>query len=910
MLSRRAEKRTLNQRHGQARRSGFRRPGFRRSLQLQKLESRQMLAANPLGATSLDTGEYFLGTVTVTPVFFESDGSSEDHTENWTEQEIDEALTKISDSVQWWSTLLGTITDKHKLEFVIDETYARDPVETRFEPISNKSETFQQYVSDFLVAEGLGDSTSVNHGMLRFNDRQRNLPEHQTDWAFTIFMVDASEDPDGFFDTSGDFAGAFAYSGGLYVITPNSRPTSTVAHEIGHIFWARDEYPGGGSYTDLAGYYNSQNINAFDNPNLDQEPSIMRGGVRTVEAFEQGISSLRTLEFIGWRDSDGDGVFDLADVPLDLDITGYFDAENSTYHVNGSATAVALLNQNSRSFRSDITLNQIDRLEYRLDEGPWLTAQQYDQQQVLIDVAIPIAGDFDSIEFRVVDTIITDAQQEEIITQSQVVSGTLLQPAVSDAAIRGYAFIDQNADGIRDPGETLLASTTATLVTNDGSPLFKGSIRAANFDGSLPSTTPGVSLTAIGGQFNDQVYASDAIDNPERKVFLARNFTFDRFEDAWGESVALNAQFDQEVGYASATVIGLDSGSYGRLEAYDVAGNLLTRTTSQRIAADTIETLTISDPLGRIASIRVMGHARTKIAIADLEFGFEDSVTTDVDGIWQFSNLVPGDYQLQFTAENLIHQFSSPALSVQAGQQSGDLQTVAAAVVDSPRHNATAAFDVDRLNGVTPADILAVINDIADNGTRTLGQDETTGLAIDVSNDGRITPLDILMVINYLSANNGNGEQGELIEDQSLTPPQATANQSNAGRTSKSALDRAELINHGNSLVNSAYLVDLAVQELSQNSLNNGVLDQMLNSAGYSTHDESISAKPTDSQRDQEVFMDSEDSTEQATKVKKPVNSHENDQLTRKMSAELVDLDLLSSAFDADSKEPKLRSFI
>ena len=33
------------------------------------------------------------------------------------------------------------------------------------------------------------------------------------------------------------------------MIVPAGRPASTFAHEIGHMFWARDEYPGGGSYS-------------------------------------------------------------------------------------------------------------------------------------------------------------------------------------------------------------------------------------------------------------------------------------------------------------------------------------------------------------------------------------------------------------------------------------------------------------------------------------------------------------------------------------------------------------------------------------------------------------------------------------------------------------------------------------
>ncbi|WP_145416250.1 dockerin type I domain-containing protein [Planctomycetes bacterium K23_9] len=860
------------------------------------METRQLLAADAFGPTNLDTGEFFLGSVTVTPVFFESDGSGEDHTQSWTEQEIDEALAKIGESVQWWSNLLGTITDKHKLEFVIDDTYARDPVETSYEPIANTSQTFQRYVSDFLIDQDLGDSSSVNHGMLRFNDRQRNAPENQTDWAFTIFMVDSSDDSDGFFDRSGEFSGAFAYSGGLYVVTPSTRPTSTITHEIGHIFWARDEYPGGGTYTDRAGYYDSQNINAFDNPNLEQEPGIMRGGTRTEEAFQQGITSLRTLEFVGWRDSDGDGVFDLADVPLDLDVAGYFDAENSVYHVSGSASAVPLLNQNSRSFQSDITFNQIDRLEYRLDGGDWATAQTYDQQQVDIDVAIELPSDFDTIEFRVVDAFEMDSGQEAIITESSIVSGTALEPALNDWSLRGYVYLDSDDDGERSASDALLTGTTATLLAADGSNLFGGSITATAFDGAVPATVPGLTLTAVGAQYNEQVYASNAIDNADIKVFQARNFTFDRFEDGWGDSVALSAAFDQTVGEVNVSVVGLDSGSYARLEAYDSTGNLLTRTTSELIAADAMESISIEDPQGRIARVQVLGHARTKIAIVDLDFGFSSTVTTNADGVWQFPNLAAGDYQLQLAANNLIHQFDASTVNVQVTDQPGPIMAVAASVGDSPRHNVDLAFDVDGANGVTPADILAVINDIAENGARTLGQHETAGLNIDVSNDGMISPLDVLRVINYLAENASiSGGLSELIDD-------SESAFSNEPASTDAFMAKRE--SPDSDFFNSPQAAK-SLSDQHETALKDGVFSQMFNSAGNTTRDESTSSGSTDSQTDGVVFSESDDSDQSADGTKKPANDLRNDLLAPQLSAELADTGILSSAFEGNSLEPK-----
>ncbi|MEL6108919.1 MAG: hypothetical protein AAFU85_23160, partial [Planctomycetota bacterium] len=288
-------------------------------LRVERLEARQMMSADvPYGATSLDTGEFLLGTVAVTPVFFESDGSIDPNTQDWEGDEINRTLDKIQDSLDWWSNILATQTDKHELNFVIDDQYAVNPVATGYEPIDRDSGSFQRYVGDWLVSEGFGDAPSIERAVNQFNHDQRE--RLGTDWAFTIFVVDSSDDADGFFSGNG-FAGAFAFPGGLFYVVPSERPVSTYAHELGHIFWARDQYPGASSYTDQRGYYDAQNLNAWDNPEpgFVQEDSIM-GGVNVVpRAYDNNAIDEYAMAMVGWRDSDGDGIFDVLDVPLSLD---------------------------------------------------------------------------------------------------------------------------------------------------------------------------------------------------------------------------------------------------------------------------------------------------------------------------------------------------------------------------------------------------------------------------------------------------------------------------------------------------------------------------------------------------------------------------------------------------------------
>ena len=59
----------------------------------------------------------------------------------------------------------------------------------------------------------------------------------------------------------------------------------------------------------------------------------MRGGVPLNQAYDSLVSPESTLAMIGWQDTDQDGIFDVADVPLSLLGNGFYDAENLTYRL-------------------------------------------------------------------------------------------------------------------------------------------------------------------------------------------------------------------------------------------------------------------------------------------------------------------------------------------------------------------------------------------------------------------------------------------------------------------------------------------------------------------------------------------------------------------------------------------------
>jgi hypothetical protein len=774
----------------------------KRKLSVQTLESRRLLAADSIGVTPEDTAEFLLGTVAVTPVFFESDGTLDPSTEDWTENEIDEILDKVHASVDWWSDTLDELNTVHTLDFVVDDLFARDPVETPYEPITRPSSQFNRYVGDFLISQGYGDASSIEDGVRQFNHAQRL--KHQTDWAFTIFVLDSSNDLDGVFPRGSEFTGAFAYPGGLFYVTPSTRPTSTYTHELGHIFWARDEYNGGAPWASRRGYYNTQNLNSVQNnpdPNFVPEPSIMQGGLSLQQAFEQNRSPASTLAMVGWQDSDGDGIFDVADVPLSLDAVGHFDPIESVYRFQGTASAKALINQNPSGTQSDITLNRISEIQYRLDDGPWMVAAAPDQPVVDFDLSIEIGeSDFTTIHWRAID--------QAIGVVSPTITGTASSPAASHSSLSGIAFIDQNVDQNRDLGDSSLASSIVTVSNPDGSPLFSGELSAAEFpEGDLSGNQTGVTITADGTVFDTKVASLESVDAGNVQVFQSFNLQQQRYTERWSSTgaaeVAFSATIDQTVGNVYVDVIGLDTTSFARLEAFDSLGNLIGRTTSEAITTQENLEVSISDSLGRISEIRVTGHAGTAIAISGLRFGHTESVTTDASGVWQVANLPDGSYRVDVIPELVIHEFPENSILIEVEDGSSEVIVSAAVRIDSLRHNESLPADTNRDGVVDALDALVVINDISRNDTRVLSSSDTSGDDIDVSNDGIVSALDALLVINRIagqasSSSSGDPEVVDLVKDPSGQEPSlpgsltrsTTANaQTNQQRTSPSQTD-------------------------------------------------------------------------------------------------------------------------
>lgn len=731
----------------------------KRTLLVEALETRQLLAALPLGAMPLDTGEYMLGTVAVTPVLFESDGSLDPNLENWTTAEINQVLSNMREGLQWWVNTLEGIESVHSLEFRVDETFARNPVPTPFEPITRRSDSYTEYVGKFMVDQGYANpGLTLEDAVRLFNHDQR--VKLGTDWAFTIFIVDASNDSDGMFDLRGSFPQAFAFAGGAFFVTPSVRPPSTYAHETGHMFWARDEYPDSGRWDERRGYYNSQNSNAVDGApaGFVQRPSIMSAGLILQQAYNARTSAAPTLAQLGWVDSDGDGVFDVLDVPLELDVSAVYRAATQTIEVRGRAAAVPLHNVNSSGLRNDITLNKVSRIEYRIDAGPWLIASTPNLQTTAVELELPVSGNFNQVELRAVDASTGIASNVVVVTTNRPTAGLT---NVAGGTWEGFVFLDTNGNGSWDSGEGLLNNAIVTLA-NDGS-IRRGRLEPDETPGTIYDTQQsGFRIQSVGNQVDGRVAAFAGASSTG-----SHNFHFATLFGTWSDSWTyikqqLRITMDQPTNAASIVAVGKGANSYGRLEAYDANGVLIARSTSGPLAIGQSATLEVFDPQGRIATLLAFGHAGTSVSLDDFRYGPELSTTSGQFGTFFLEGIPDGEYSVSIQSPSNQYAIVNPQVTVEFVNGQATPLGVAAERSTSPWMNASDPFDVNDNNVVQPLDALIVINDLNRNGPRRLQTTDPTFPYLDVNGDLSVSPIDALQIINFLnrqpSSGGGEGE--------------------------------------------------------------------------------------------------------------------------------------------------------
>jgi hypothetical protein len=393
--------------------------------------------------------------------------------EDWSVQEIANIKREVEAGVRWWATVLP---DAH-LEFGFDWTYADSPVVTTYEPIARPSSDEDLWIDSVMavVAPGIAGADYMER-VTSYDDLTRRASG--SDWAFTVFVADDSRDTDHMFS---DEYFAYSYLGGPFTIMTYNNDSwgiddmeEVMAHEMGHIFYALDEYSGGDFYTSRSGYFNTQNLNAYDgNPNpATRVDSAMCEPYRQDKAYANHTSSPASKEMVGCLDTDNDGRLDILDT--DPSVSTAVLSSNpaaGAIRIQAAGAVVPLANQNPNSADPParaISLNRISAIQYRLDAGPWqsLPAEDgtYDEdsETAVVDLA-NLSGGIHHVYFRSQSTVGRWELQGNLSAAADV-PFNVNQPASENWAGAGTAWhLAANWSGGVVPGPE-------TLVVFDGAP--------------------------------------------------------------------------------------------------------------------------------------------------------------------------------------------------------------------------------------------------------------------------------------------------------------------------------------------------------------------------------------------------------------------------------------------------------
>ncbi|MEW4562725.1 hypothetical protein AB1K70_09375 [Bremerella sp. JC770] len=734
------------------------------------MESRLALSAVPLNAQPLDTGEFMLGDVSVTVVFFESDGSEDANTEDWNAAHAGEVKARIEEGLQWWVDTLALQSSVHELNFEIDYTYADNPIPIGIEPISRVATDLDIWVGEFLDHVGAERTDHIDDDVRLFNHSQRVA--NDTNWTFTLFVINAENDTDGFF-APGSVRGAFSIAGGAFMAVPSKRPASTIAHEVSHQFWAMDEYEGSGDYEDTRGYYNTQNTNAHDgHPSPeDIETSLLGHSDPLLEAYATHTSSTASFETIGWKDSDGDGIFDVYDLPISFSASGQFDPASQQMRIIGDASIGVLPNQNSAGLQNSITTNRLSHLEFRVDGGVWQTGPTIDAYSANFDflIQLPDANQHD-VEVRIVD-------QTGHIQSASLLASTEHVDSTDVHGFTGYITYDANGNGSHDAGEQGLSGWLVEVVDLAGNPqITQTIIEPDDYPQGEIFYDPigGVTLLAEGPEIDPDLARigarNSSLASTGERGFT--NYSDGSWSNVWSSDRQMNITFDTPVSRVAIDAIAEVDGDIGILELYDAQHNLLGRYTTAPMAGGSSETmvieLTSADATYAIARGHIIDEGNPSrslryVGLDNLQVGRPNSAITNQLGAFSLPFDVDGDYRLRVTAPDGKESFfnSLDELNVALTSQAGSNRTAwSVSIADDSWHNPMMTVDVNHDGTIDQSDFDMVLSELVNPQFTSGGltQSRVFGLThapgdpyFDLNADGRFNKLDLLLISDALA---------------------------------------------------------------------------------------------------------------------------------------------------------------
>jgi hypothetical protein len=339
-----------------------------------------------------ETAAFAAGRIAVGVVFLESDGSRMKSTEDWSAARRDAVLVKIQNALDWWNA--RSPDGSLGLFLPTAGSYgAPQTVEVGYEPIkmdvkhgwaghSVLSDAAWRWPAMQALGIGHDPRDDAPRPETVYADRIRR--QNDSDWAFVLYVVDSLKDKDGMFRNN-----VVAYTADLF--GPYSMLTydndgygfanfdAVLAHEMGHVFGALDEYeppspgyPSTGGLT--SGYLGVRNSNAVRGGTTEL-PCIMLGSNGTLSAFAAGDLCPSTVGQTGLRDSDGDSRPDVTDTsPV------FSTRLESTDATTGAVTLRGTVTERPRRhgrisggvyFRRDLSIRVPQDVRSRVDGGAW-----------------------------------------------------------------------------------------------------------------------------------------------------------------------------------------------------------------------------------------------------------------------------------------------------------------------------------------------------------------------------------------------------------------------------------------------------------------------------------------------------------------------------------------------------------
>lgn len=329
-----------------------------------------------------DTSEFMIGSLSVDLIFLESDGTIDPKTETWTDSMKSDVLNETLAGVTWWAT--------NPLGPQFDITLHSTNVTIGYEPINRPQADEGLWINETMTKMGYSSGDYFYKTRSHINDMRAS---DGNDWGYVIFMVNSLNDLDGRF---ADGLFAYSYIGGPFTVMTYdndgwgiARMNQVTAHEMGHIFYATDEYDG---IPQFSGYLDSLEI---------------EGSGCIMDTLSLRISN-GTLHQIGWYDNDGDGVFDIVDTQPEVALTSVPPqySNSSLVDYSGTATVVPYPNRNPLGPGNDVTVAKISQVFFSLDGSGWIPASasdgSYDQTTEAFNFSFSPTDGFHSVSVMAV----------------------------------------------------------------------------------------------------------------------------------------------------------------------------------------------------------------------------------------------------------------------------------------------------------------------------------------------------------------------------------------------------------------------------------------------------------------------------------------------------------------------------